>query len=386
MEVLPKPDWGTRPANRRELIIRAAAGLFATRGYENVTVTEIATAVSVGPSALYRHFPGKDEILVAVLQETLNGFSSVLSAEPGERLLPHLAEYALHHRQAGVLWQREARHLPTELRRPLRSEMIALYERLAAALPDTPHRRKPASVLHATGALSVILSPSFHHYEIPHQTFHPLLAEIAARVVGADVGHPTASTESIAQRGMERTSRREVVLTAAVRLFARQTYASTGLDEIAAAVGLSTSSVYNYFPSKQDILIKCLQRGNGYLQVGLEKVFARAGSAEEALHEVVAFYAEFALQHPDVVTILITEARSLPELDGADLLRSQRDFVGEWVSLLKQTKPELDPARAQVTARAAIVLLNDLARSGELRARSDAHATMCTFAWAALGF
>ncbi len=48
-------------------------------------------------------------------------------------------------------------------------------------------------------------------------------------------------------------SRRKVILDAAMALFDRQGYASTTIDEVAAAAGISKGSVYNYFESKQDL-------------------------------------------------------------------------------------------------------------------------------------
>ena len=54
---------GTRPRNRREQIRSAAAALFYERGYEQVSVADVAESVNVGPSALYRHFSGKSELL-----------------------------------------------------------------------------------------------------------------------------------------------------------------------------------------------------------------------------------------------------------------------------------------------------------------------------------
>ena len=66
--VLP-PARRTRPPNRRELILAAATELFAVRGYEYVGMSEIAEEVAVQPSALYRHFAGKEQLLAEILRE-----------------------------------------------------------------------------------------------------------------------------------------------------------------------------------------------------------------------------------------------------------------------------------------------------------------------------
>jgi len=59
---LPGPE-------RRESILKAAQRLFAEKGYHGVSIDEIARAVNVSPSILYRHFKSKQMLYDAVLQD-----------------------------------------------------------------------------------------------------------------------------------------------------------------------------------------------------------------------------------------------------------------------------------------------------------------------------
>ncbi len=52
----------------KERILRAALGLFAQRGFQGVSVRDIAQAVELTPPALYAHFPSKQEVLEAILR------------------------------------------------------------------------------------------------------------------------------------------------------------------------------------------------------------------------------------------------------------------------------------------------------------------------------
>src|SRR3954469_3027557 len=113
MTTAARPARGTRPANRRELIVEAAADLFWTRGYEHVSMGDIAEAVAVGPSALYRHFPGKLQLLVEVVRagvEPMAQLVSDLDLTDRATALPALARISLDHRDTVVLFQREVRH------------------------------------------------------------------------------------------------------------------------------------------------------------------------------------------------------------------------------------------------------------------------------------
>ncbi len=51
----------------RQEILKAAEGLFREKGYENVSMEEIAQAAFVGTGTLYNYFNSKDEIFVAAV-------------------------------------------------------------------------------------------------------------------------------------------------------------------------------------------------------------------------------------------------------------------------------------------------------------------------------
>jgi AcrR family transcriptional regulator len=54
---------------RKEQIVKAAMTLIADQGLKGLSVAAVARQVGIVPSALYRHFPGKEEILKATLEQ-----------------------------------------------------------------------------------------------------------------------------------------------------------------------------------------------------------------------------------------------------------------------------------------------------------------------------
>lgn len=54
---------------RKESILSAAQGLFASKGFHGVSIDEIARAVDVSPAILYRHFESKQSLYNAVLEK-----------------------------------------------------------------------------------------------------------------------------------------------------------------------------------------------------------------------------------------------------------------------------------------------------------------------------
>lgn len=71
----------------REAIVDTGLELFATQGYEQTTMEQIAEAAEVGVSTLYRYFPSKDLIVLDPVTSGLGGMARAVQARPrGEEL------------------------------------------------------------------------------------------------------------------------------------------------------------------------------------------------------------------------------------------------------------------------------------------------------------
>jgi AcrR family transcriptional regulator len=61
----------TDPDSARGKLLQAAARLFRRKGYERTTVRDLATAVGIQSGSIFHHFKSKEEILRAVMEETV---------------------------------------------------------------------------------------------------------------------------------------------------------------------------------------------------------------------------------------------------------------------------------------------------------------------------
>ncbi|EAT13193.1 TetR/AcrR family transcriptional regulator [Bermanella marisrubri] len=61
----------TDPHSAKGKLMRAAAHLFKSKGYERTTVRELGAAVGIQSGSLFHHFKSKEEILLAVMEETI---------------------------------------------------------------------------------------------------------------------------------------------------------------------------------------------------------------------------------------------------------------------------------------------------------------------------
>ncbi len=72
-------------AQRRSVLLQSAATLFAQRGFNGVSIEDLGSAAGVSGPAVYRHFPGKQALLGALLvgvsEDLLAGGRAVLEQE-----------------------------------------------------------------------------------------------------------------------------------------------------------------------------------------------------------------------------------------------------------------------------------------------------------------
>ena len=66
--------------NTKESILLKALELFADRGYEGVSVRDIAAEVGIRQSSLYKHFAGKQDIFDTLVETMKNRFPQASAA------------------------------------------------------------------------------------------------------------------------------------------------------------------------------------------------------------------------------------------------------------------------------------------------------------------
>jgi AcrR family transcriptional regulator len=87
----------------RDRIVYAALGLFARKGYASTSVADILHEADVNAGSLYHFFPGKQDVLLAVLEAYRQGIHPMLlepawarTADPIERVFALLEHYRSH--------------------------------------------------------------------------------------------------------------------------------------------------------------------------------------------------------------------------------------------------------------------------------------------------
>jgi AcrR family transcriptional regulator len=114
---------------QRALVVRAAEGLFADRGYAGVTLRALAKALGRSPTAAYRYFEGKAEIFAAARTAAYRRFAEAQerAVRGGAGPLERLARLGSAYVQFAVD-EPDAYRLMFELKQPEAGRSAALRE------------------------------------------------------------------------------------------------------------------------------------------------------------------------------------------------------------------------------------------------------------------
>lgn len=367
------PERGTRPHNRREIVIAAAAELFATRGYANVGIGEIAAAVNVSPSALYRHFSGKQEILrEAIAWGTRARTAAVRLGEPDalDDVLSGMARSTLDTRWSTSLWTQEVRNLGEDERQEIRAEIRKLPTTFASKLVDQrPELSTTDAEVLAWSALDVLASISFHEERLPTAQFTRVLRDCMARIVAVAV--PTERTVTRVIERPRRTARREILMDTAADLLTRHGYGAVTVEDLSHAAGMSTAGLYGYFPSKQGLLAALVTRSVEWQAHAAHQALVGVDTAHERLHCLIDAHLWFCFEQASLAALPLTELRNLPDGQASVVDLAMRDAVAEWVDLLCQIDPDRNPVVARIQVLAARMVVTDVVTTPSLRSAPD---------------
>src|SRR5689334_22152820 len=121
----------------RERLTEAAAAAFRDEGLD-VAVDEIARRAGVGVATLYRHFPAKTDLVVAVTEAVLEDLGAAAAAAldgPDAGVVARFLDAALRHqcRNRGFLQALAQQDLPETARRRLKRRVTEILEPVVAA-------------------------------------------------------------------------------------------------------------------------------------------------------------------------------------------------------------------------------------------------------------
>lgn len=372
-----RPPGVRRPKDRKATILAAAAELFAERGFAAVSVADIAERVGVTGGALYRHLPSKEALLDALVLEATDAFlaaadTAAAAAPPDEpegalrRVVSDSVAAALDRAAPFATLVRERARLEAPARRALAHREARLFEiwiramRTARPSLDGPRVVVRCQAVNAALSALVLRPPA-----LPRARLQALLCEAALAVLLAPIrarGTQIGAMPPAPRAWSPPRSRREDVLTAALRLFERRGFHGVGIDEIGETAGISGPAVYGYYASKADILVDAYERAASRVLVGAEQALNTATSAPDALARLVRSYVEVSSENVDLLVVTGREAHALPEAERPRISRRRRSFRDLWSSVVREIRPELSEAESRMLTDGVFPLVHEVVR------------------------
>jgi len=128
----------------------------------------------------------------------------------------------------------------------------------------------------------------------------------------------------------EQARRRREIFQAAVSLFLDKGFNETSMREIAEAAGVGKSTLYDYFPSKDDILLSVFIEELESLTDKARQITSLPIGADEKLRQVIAAYLDYLSSNEEIYVKLSMEVQRLTQnsLERIQIMRHEyQDIV-----------------------------------------------------------
>ena len=122
-------------------------------------------------------------------------------------------------------------------------------------------------------------------------------------------------SKSAQRRQRERENRYQTIFKAAERLFAKQGYHKTSMEQIADRAEVSVGTVYFYFKNKEDLLVRLIDEIGYQLRNLLGMEFSKSDGSMEGISSAgIVFFDQFCIQNQERLAIFFKESAGQSEV------------------------------------------------------------------------
>ncbi|HEX3783644.1 MAG TPA: TetR/AcrR family transcriptional regulator [Pseudonocardiaceae bacterium] len=155
----------------------------------------------------------------------------------------------------------------------------------------------------------------------------------------------SSGTQPVKKRRMPRADRERQMMAVAEEVFVERGYVAASMDDIAERVGVSKPMLYEYFGSKEGLLVACVRQARSELFTVTSSAALEAAGPEEMLRKGLTAYFAFITEHSRSWALLRNEAAvvgtsALAEIDAGRA--QQSELIIAAMSLYSPQPPPLD--------------------------------------------
>jgi TetR/AcrR family fatty acid metabolism transcriptional regulator len=170
------------------------------------------------------------------------------------------------------------------------------------------------------------------------------------------------TVHSAAEKGSG--DKRERILSAAERIFARHGFFAAKVSDVAKEAGVADGTIYLYFKSKDDLLISLFERRMAQVNATLREAIGSLSSPVDQLRAFILAYLQLVHDEPDAAEVLTIELRQSSKFmkeyenpEFADFLR----VLGGILSAAQEQGQLASDIPSHVAARMIFGVLDELA-------------------------
>ncbi len=142
------------------------------------------------------------------------------------------------------------------------------------------------------------------------------------------------------RRERKKAAAREQIIAAAIKLFSRDGLDAVTVDQIAAEADVGKGTIYNYFESKEDIVVAFMAQAEAKVQAQVSKIAASDEPLESILASFIRLQLKLKEPHHSFVRIFL-----------ARMLTHTAQFMPHMVEMQKHIDPPLENLFRDLQAR-----------------------------------
>ncbi|AXB44988.1 TetR/AcrR family transcriptional regulator [Amycolatopsis albispora] len=161
--------------------------------------------------------------------------------------------------------------------------------------------------------------------------------------------------EPVPGRGKRPRDRKNQLAGVAAELFRARGYHGVGINDIAAAAGVTGPALYRHFADKQAILTHVVLSGIDDMEAATEQAVSdRSVPGPAQIEALLTCLAGQAVERREIAALWRWEGRHLPREHRREIRRRSGEVLASWAKSLQLVRPELSPEDAELLCWAGL--------------------------------
>jgi AcrR family transcriptional regulator len=259
---------------KKKAVLKSAEFLFATKGFQQTTVADIAKESGIHAASIYSYFSNKRNILFAIFGKYLQNAVESLNEhfqgmkEPGPKLRKSIWHYLAdiknnpNYARTLMMAQREnPEFYSSEYIRHVKRYSALVLKNIITGQKEGLFRADISSRLIRNMAMGTSVITTFESI-VHEQPYDPnemsdIIYQLVLNATGAQA--TVAENSNKIQRSERVELRRTQIMETAIQVFSSRGFSNATISEVARQAGLGDATLYEYFDSKEAILLSAAE-------------------------------------------------------------------------------------------------------------------------------